>query len=213
LRVSPEAEAIGLNISEHGAKTATYELFEVMDRQARHQDLTLRVPVEPFTEIGHIATRYNQVIDALERNHRENQESLEELYAITATAVSVVENQKFDPDSFAMFSDRGDELGILASSLQQILSTINEQQSQIQSLKTTQQDHWRIMLSEIFHYRFDQPRSFYQAQLQHISLTDPAMTIHQAFTITNFEQFKITYLTPADPDPLAPHETKDDQIL
>jgi Amt family ammonium transporter len=47
------------------AKTETYELFQVMDYQAKTNDLSLRVPVEPFTEIGHIATRYNQVIGPL----------------------------------------------------------------------------------------------------------------------------------------------------
>ena len=66
LRVSAEAEEVGLNYAEHKAKTDAYELLRTMDAQARTQDLSLRVPVDPFTEVGHIATRYNQVIDALE---------------------------------------------------------------------------------------------------------------------------------------------------
>ncbi|MEM9539241.1 MAG: ammonium transporter [Cyanobacteria bacterium P01_E01_bin.42] len=66
LRVSAEDEEIGLNVSEHKAKTEVYDLLNVMDAQAKTQNLSLRVPVDPFTEIGHIATRYNQVIDALE---------------------------------------------------------------------------------------------------------------------------------------------------
>ncbi|MGK7901324.1 MAG: ammonium transporter [Hormoscilla sp.] len=65
LRVSAEAEAMGLNVSEHEAKTEIYDLFQVMDHQAATKDLSLRVPVEPFTEVGHIAARYNQVMDAL----------------------------------------------------------------------------------------------------------------------------------------------------
>ena len=65
LRVSREDEELGLNVSEHDAKTDTYELFQVMDLQARTHDLSLRVPVESFTENGHIATRYNQMMDAL----------------------------------------------------------------------------------------------------------------------------------------------------
>jgi ammonium transporter len=67
LRVSIEDEEIGLNVSEHQAKTELYELLTTMDYQAQTQDLSLRVPVEPFTEVGHIATRYNQVMDSLER--------------------------------------------------------------------------------------------------------------------------------------------------
>ena len=48
LRVSAEAEHIGLNVSEHHAKTEVYDLFTVMDKQANTQDLSLRAPVEPI---------------------------------------------------------------------------------------------------------------------------------------------------------------------
>jgi Amt family ammonium transporter len=65
LRVSPEDEDTGLNVSEHGARTDIHDLFEVLDRQAATSDLSLRAPEEPFTEVGHIARRYNQVLDAL----------------------------------------------------------------------------------------------------------------------------------------------------
>ena len=66
LRVSLEDEAKGLNISEHYAKTTVYEMLQIIDRQTVSQDLSLRVPVEPFTEIGRVAERYNQVISSLE---------------------------------------------------------------------------------------------------------------------------------------------------
>jgi PAS domain S-box-containing protein len=67
LRVSPEEEHIGLNVSEHGATTEILDLFTAMDEQSRTQDLSIRVPVEPFTEVGQIAQRYNSVMDALEQ--------------------------------------------------------------------------------------------------------------------------------------------------
>lgn len=66
LRVTPEEEDIGLNVSEHGAKTELSDLFHAMDEQAASGDLALRVPEEPFTEVGHIAKRYNQVMAALQ---------------------------------------------------------------------------------------------------------------------------------------------------
>lgn len=66
LRVSPDEESTGLNVSEHGATTDLLDLFTVMERQSRTGDLSLRAPVEPFTEVGQIATRYNNVLDALE---------------------------------------------------------------------------------------------------------------------------------------------------
>lgn len=70
LRVSAADEQMGLNFAEHHAKSAIFDLFEVMDQQAQDLDLSLRAPVEPFTEVGHIATRYNQVIDALEQSNQ-----------------------------------------------------------------------------------------------------------------------------------------------
>ena len=66
LRVTDAEEEHGLNVSEHGATTELHDLFETMDCQARTGDLSLRVPIEPFTEVGQIASRYNQVMGALE---------------------------------------------------------------------------------------------------------------------------------------------------
>ncbi len=66
LRVSPEVEHVGLNVAEHGATTEILDLFQAMERQARSGDLSLRVPVEPFTEVGQLAERYNRVMDSLE---------------------------------------------------------------------------------------------------------------------------------------------------
>ena len=67
LRVTPAQEEAGLNVSEHGATTELLELFTVMDRQSKSGRLDVRVPVEPFTEVGQIAQRYNLVMEALER--------------------------------------------------------------------------------------------------------------------------------------------------
>lgn len=71
LRVSAHDEYIGLNVSEHGATTELTDFFRVLDEQSQTADIGLRVPVEPFTEIGQIASRYNRVMDRLERavNH------------------------------------------------------------------------------------------------------------------------------------------------
>ena len=66
LRVSIESEEMGLNVSEHDAKTEVYELFRVMDLQAKTQDFSLRVPEQPYTRVGKIAYRYNQVVASLE---------------------------------------------------------------------------------------------------------------------------------------------------
>jgi Amt family ammonium transporter len=66
LRVTPEEEYIGLNVSEHGAKTELIELLSAMQEQELTTDLAKRVPVEPFTEVGQIAAQHNRVMDALQ---------------------------------------------------------------------------------------------------------------------------------------------------
>ncbi len=67
LRVAAETERIGLNVAEHGASNELRDLFMVMDQQSQSGDLSLRAPVEPFTEVGQVAERYNQVLASLER--------------------------------------------------------------------------------------------------------------------------------------------------
>jgi len=83
-RVTEEAELVGLNVSEHGATTELLDFFRVMDRQAATGDLSLRVPVEPFTEVGQIATQYNVMMEKLETSDselRDNQAHLEDRVA------------------------------------------------------------------------------------------------------------------------------------
>jgi ammonium transporter len=67
LRVTAEDERQGLNISEHGASSEMLDLFNAMDHASQTGDLTARAPEDPFTEVGQIASRYNQVMDSLER--------------------------------------------------------------------------------------------------------------------------------------------------
>jgi ammonium transporter len=78
LRVSLDDEYIGLNVSEHGATTELHDMFSTMDNQARTGDMSLRVPVEPFTEVGQIAERYNWVMDALQKEAAKTESSLRE---------------------------------------------------------------------------------------------------------------------------------------
>ncbi len=62
LRVSEREERIGLNVSEHGASSSLLDLLAVMEAQSRRGDFTTPAPVEPFTEAGEIAARYNNVL-------------------------------------------------------------------------------------------------------------------------------------------------------
>jgi Amt family ammonium transporter len=76
LRINLAQEAEGLNKSEHGVTTEINDLFTVLDSQAKTGDISLRAPVEPFTEAGQIAAMYNSVLDKLQDSTVEKGEYL-----------------------------------------------------------------------------------------------------------------------------------------
>lgn len=98
LRVSTEEEALGLNVTEHKAKTEVYELFRVMDEQAATRNLNLRVPEQPFTQVGKIAHHYNRVIASLEDHSQQIKALNAGLEATVAerTAQLVTANQQLE---------------------------------------------------------------------------------------------------------------------
>ncbi|MDE1464760.1 ammonium transporter [Spartinivicinus poritis] len=67
LRVTPVAERMGLNITEHGAPTELHDFMDFLHQQTIHEDLSLRANIDPFSEIGVIAEKYNQVLDKLQQ--------------------------------------------------------------------------------------------------------------------------------------------------
>lgn len=62
LRVSLEDEITGLNVTEHNASNELVILLSEMEKQQSKGDFTSSVEEEPFTEVGQIAKKYNQVI-------------------------------------------------------------------------------------------------------------------------------------------------------
>jgi Amt family ammonium transporter len=68
LRVSEEDEKLGLNVAEHRASTELYDFATTLQRQAETKDLSLRAPVEAFTEVGQIAERYNELMGVIQRS-------------------------------------------------------------------------------------------------------------------------------------------------
>ena len=62
LRVTTEQERIGLNISEHGASTATQDLIAKMDAHSLAGNFSQLVLVEPETDVAPIANHYNRVL-------------------------------------------------------------------------------------------------------------------------------------------------------
>jgi Amt family ammonium transporter len=65
LRVSPEAERIGLNVSEHNQSTEQLDILRSMELQRLTGDYSRPIPVEPNSDIGDIARQYNLVLENL----------------------------------------------------------------------------------------------------------------------------------------------------
>ncbi|MCL6271311.1 ammonium transporter [Sansalvadorimonas sp. 2012CJ34-2] len=61
-RVSREAEAIGLNVSEHDARTPMVDVLAQMSRHAVQSDFSVPIPVSSHSEAGHIASFYNTLL-------------------------------------------------------------------------------------------------------------------------------------------------------
>ncbi|EQA35051.1 ammonium transporter [Leptospira inadai serovar Lyme str. 10] len=79
LRVDGDEERMGLNVSEHKATTELIDLFLAMDYQRKTGDLAKDVPVEPFTEVGQIAERYNLVLGKVRNTLAENEKARQEI--------------------------------------------------------------------------------------------------------------------------------------
>lgn len=75
LRVSEEAERSGLNIAEHQVSTEVFDLLTSMGQQQQFANFSSPVPVEPFTEVGQIAQQYNRVIDRVNQEIQQRDES------------------------------------------------------------------------------------------------------------------------------------------
>jgi len=68
LRVPPEDERMGLNISEHGARTVWLDTMQTMQEIVNKGDLTRRAEVEYGTEAGETAMAFNSMLDSFHEN-------------------------------------------------------------------------------------------------------------------------------------------------
>lgn len=81
LRVDPDDEDRGLNLSEHGARTLWLDLAEDMHYIERTQDLSKRTTVEPETEAGVVAQMFNRLMDTLREKSAQLMDRTEALNA------------------------------------------------------------------------------------------------------------------------------------
>ncbi len=66
LRVSREEEMMGLNVTEHGARSAWLDTMNAMHEIVKDGDLSRRVEVELATEAGQVAESFNLLLNDLE---------------------------------------------------------------------------------------------------------------------------------------------------
>ena len=69
-RVDAQAEFVGLNISEHGATDELVELLQELNETTKNPDFNARLTIEPFTEVGRIADKFNKLLQRLDTNNK-----------------------------------------------------------------------------------------------------------------------------------------------
>ncbi|GAB2197245.1 hypothetical protein MAH4_11210 [Sessilibacter sp. MAH4] len=98
LRVSEEEEQLGLNVTEHGAKTVWLDTMRTMKDIIEKKNLSLRAPVENGTEAGETAIAFNILLDefesSIERMHHVGQ--------VAQDTVSNISDQSFDAEQSSL---------------------------------------------------------------------------------------------------------------
>jgi Amt family ammonium transporter len=108
LRVPPEDERMGLNVSEHGARTVWLDTMQTMQEIVHKGDLTRRAEVEHGTEAGETAMAFNSMVDSFHENMLiigQSSNSLasqsEEMSMVIKDAMQAMESQNQETESVA----------------------------------------------------------------------------------------------------------------
>ncbi|MCU4674551.1 ammonium transporter [Catenovulum sp. 2E275] len=102
LRVSKIDEHNGLNIAEHNARNDLHDFLVNLKKQ--ESNLAHRIPVEPFTEVGLIAEKYNQMMDVIEQNSAKTQSIVRDIQAGVVTLDAAQHIVSMNPAAEAIFS-------------------------------------------------------------------------------------------------------------
>lgn len=134
LRVSREAELMGLNISEHGASSSLLDLIENIRNATVRGDFSSakKVEVEVGTEIGDLAAGFNRMVDAIQQAFTETQSQMEtartaSVKAETAQEALIQSRSKYQ----ARIREIADAIGGVMSETEQALNTIESQGSHV----------------------------------------------------------------------------------
>lgn len=116
LRVTPEQETLGMNVSEHRASTELIDLLGTMQKQQNDGEFSSPVPVEPFTEVGQIAQKYNEVISRVNNEITQRDDAIhnfkaseERKSAILNSSMDSIVSIDFDGKIIELFIDPSEQ--------------------------------------------------------------------------------------------------------
>lgn len=92
LRVTAEDELKGMNVSEHHASTELIDLLTTMHKQKEAGAFNDPVPVEPFTEVGQIASQYNEVIARVNHEMTKRDDAISDFQASEQRKSAILES-------------------------------------------------------------------------------------------------------------------------
>lgn len=131
LRVEPEAEQAGLNITEHGAKTVWLETMQAMHEIVQDGSFSRRVREEHGTEAGQVAMSFNFLLNELE-----NMVNKAEKISLGYVRQSFNPKGEQDQLGHAMLH-MSENLGNIASQVQSWANTIDTLSDQLEQAHST----------------------------------------------------------------------------
>ncbi len=79
--------------------------------------------IAAMSQLGHISTRYNKVMESLELKEQQIQDYLQQVQTVIQASVAV-ETNTFNPDQLTEVSQRSDDLGRLARVFSHMVATL-----------------------------------------------------------------------------------------
>lgn len=127
LRVTPEAEKLGLNIHEHGASSSLADTMEAMQsiivaygKNDSTADLTRRIEIEVGTEAGDIAELFNKLLDNFQLTIKNIKQAIHEIDE--ASALMARSSDEMEQD----VKLHDDYLITMATAIREMTQTIHE---------------------------------------------------------------------------------------
>ena len=161
LRVDEEHERVGLNVAEHGATSSILDLANAMHHATHRGEFTEsnKVEVEFGTEVGDLATAYNQMVDAIIRDRAKLESSMRSQEAnanqirqdvdCILAAVDAAANGDYSRPINVHGEDAVAQLGNRISSFFDEKQRMEQRESELQAQERLLQDRLRARVDEM----------------------------------------------------------------